>query len=153
MAVLDAGGALVWSDYQRHNARVSEVVGEMLDGVIARIGSTAEAALCVTGSVGMQVAERLHAPFVQEVVAATTWVRRCCPEARALIDIGGEDSKVVLLDGPTPDLRMNGNCAGGTGAFIDQMAALLGVTHAEMDQLAAQSTELHTIAARCGVFA
>ena len=152
MVVIDEQGTLVWHRYERHNARVKELLGEYLREV-AEIISDSEVQIAVTGSVGMATAEMLGAQFVQEVVAATTFVRQRYPEAKALIDIGGEDSKVVLLDGGCQTLRMNGNCAGGTGAFIDQMAQLLSATPTELNDLAMQSEHQYTIAARCGVFA
>ena len=92
--------------------------------------------LCVTGSVGMATADELRSEFVQEVVAATVFARNRYPEARALVDIGGEDAKVVFFNGQSTELRMNGNCAGGTGAFIDQMALLLGCDNQRMSELA-----------------
>ena len=92
-------------------------------------------------------------PFVQEVVAATNYVRREHPHTATMIDIGGEDAKVVFFqDGQATDLRMNGNCAGGTGAFIDQMAILLGVSIDELNELALRSNQVYSIASRCGVF-
>ena len=89
----------------------------------------------ITGSVGMGISEKCSLPFVQEVVAATNYVRREHPHTATMIDIGGEDAKVVFFqDGQATDLRMNGNCAGGTGAFIDQMAILLGVSIDELNE-------------------
>ena len=152
MVVVDAGGNMVWWRYERHNARVRELLRHYFTEV-GRIVGDAEVDICVTGSVGMQTAEMLQVPFVQEVVAASVYTRQRHPEARLLIDIGGEDSKVILLNGGRTDLRMNGNCAGGTGAFIDQMAVLLGLTHQQMNDLAGQSNHSYAIASRCGVFA
>ena len=107
----------------------------------------------MTGSVGMAVAEQLQAPFLQEVVAATEYARIAHPEAKCLIDIGGEDAKVVLFDKHNTQLRMNGNCAGGTGAFIDQMTVLMGVDNAKLDELALHASHIYPMASRCGVFA
>ena len=152
VVVTDQRGHVVWSRYERHNAQVRDVLYRSLCEAREAVAG-AQMTVGVTGSVGMQTAELLQAEFVQEVVAASEYVRQLHPDARAMIDIGGEDSKVVLLNGSRTDLRMNGNCAGGTGAFIDQMSALLGLTHDEMNRLALESTQLHTIAARCGVFA
>ena len=88
----------------------------------------------------MGISEKCSLPFVQEVVAATNYVRREHPHTATMIDIGGEDAKVVFFqDGQATDLRMNGNCAGGTGAFIDQMAILLGVSINELNELALRS--------------
>ena len=152
MVVVDDGKREVWSRYERHNARVKELLRHYFAEAAGVVGN-AEVSICITGSVGMQTAELLSVPFVQEVVAASVYVRERHREARLLIDIGGEDSKVILLDDGRADLRMNGNCAGGTGAFIDQMAVLLGLSHQQMNDLALQSTHQHVIASRCGVFA
>lgn len=153
MAVMDETDRLVFMRYERHNAQVNELVSSYFAQLRRQIGD-AEAALCVTGSVGMQTAEQLDAPFVQEVVAATVYAHARYPQAQALIDIGGEDAKVVFFNprGGT-ELRMNGNCAGGTGAFIDQMAVLLGVDNQQLNALALASEHVYPIAARCGVFA
>jgi predicted CoA-substrate-specific enzyme activase len=106
----------------------------------------------MTGSVGLGFSERLEIPFVQEVVAASNYIRHYHPEVLGMIDIGGEDAKMVFYSNGNPDLRMNGNCAGGTGAFIDQMAILLNITPSEMGELAEKSSQLYPIASRCGVF-
>ena len=107
----------------------------------------------VTGSVGMGFAERYAIPFVQEVVAAAKAIRKDYISTQSMIDIGGEDAKVVFFkDGKAMDLRMNGNCAGGTGAFIDQMAIILGVDVDELNRLALAAKQIYPIASRCGVF-
>ena len=148
--VLDGGGNVVFTSYERHNARVREALSSLLGRVATVAG---EAVVHLTGSVAMGVAERCGLPFVQEVVAATNYVRANHADVATMIDIGGEDAKVVFVDkGAVSDLRMNGNCAGGTGAFIDQMAILLGVTTAELDALAAKATRTWPVASRCGVF-
>ena len=152
MAVVDADGHLVFSRYERHNAQVAQRIHAFLTDLLAEQGNIS-LSLQVTGSVGMATAEHLKAPFMQEVVAATVFARQRHPEAKALVDIGGEDAKVVFFHGKSTELRMNGNCAGGTGAFIDQMAALLGCDNTHMSQLAMQATNLYPMAARCGVFA
>ena len=152
IVVLDASGQPVYSRYERHHARVGGLVASFLDEIAAQMGDIS-VRLCVTGSVGMSAAEQLEAEFVQEVVAATVFARSRYPEAKALIDIGGEDAKVVFFNGQHMELRMNGNCAGGTGAFLDQMAVLMGCDNRHMSDLAMASTHLYPIAARCGVFA
>lgn len=150
---IDEEGRMVFKAYEHHNARARELLVKLLKKIGEIAGLDGEVSLCLTGSVGMGVAERCSVKFVQEVVAATAAVRGSHPEARSMIDIGGEDAKVVFLSGgKATDLRMNGNCAGGTGAFIDQMAILLGVSAGELDTLAAQATTVHPIASRCGVF-
>lgn len=152
MVVIDAVDKMIYSRYERHNARAKEVVGNILRDVKERLGDV-KALLKVTGSVGMGMAEQLDVPFVQEVVAASKAVKASHPSVRSMIDIGGEDAKVVFFEnGEAKDLRMNGNCAGGTGAFIDQMAVILGVDVKDMDSLARESTQTYPIASRCGVF-
>ena len=153
IAVMDGEGKLVYSKYERHNARVSELVSRYFDEIQQQVGADAQVSLCVTGSVGMATAEQLGAEFVQEVVAASIYAKNAHPEAKALIDIGGEDAKVIFFHGGKMELRMNGNCAGGTGAFIDQMSVLMGVDNQKMSQLAMQATHVYPMAARCGVFA
>ena len=152
IAVIDDNNKLVYSRYERHNAKVVELVTGYFDEIAELLGNC-RLQLCVTGSVGMHTAELLNAEFVQEVVAATVFARKQYPQANALVDIGGEDAKVVFFDGKSMELRMNGNCAGGTGAFIDQMAVLMGCSNARMSELAEASTHLYPMAARCGVFA
>ena len=98
IAVIDDNGDIVYSKYERHNARVGELVARYFAG-IRQITGDAQVSICVTGSVGMGTAEQLHVEFVQEVVAATVYARNVHPEVRALIDIGGEDAKVVFFHG------------------------------------------------------
>lgn len=152
VAVLSPDDKLVYSRYERHNAKVKELVTNYFNEIKHKLGDI-KLRLCVTGSVGMSAAEELGAEFVQEVVAATVFARHRYPEAKALIDIGGEDAKVVFFNGQSTELRMNGNCAGGTGAFIDQMSVLMGCDNQHMNDLAMESTHIYPMAARCGVFA
>lgn len=152
IVVLDASDQIVYSQYKRHNAQVGALITEYFHDISKLVGSH-PVKVCVTGSVGMAVAEQLQAPFLQEVVAATEYARIAHPEAKCLIDIGGEDAKVVLFDKHNTQLRMNGNCAGGTGAFIDQMTVLMGVDNAKLDELALHASHIYPMASRCGVFA
>lgn len=148
----DGGGRVVFSRYERHGARISEKVGNMLTALRETVGDV-PVSLTVTGSIGMGLSERTGLPFIQEVVSATRYMQEQHPEITTMIDIGGEDAKVVFFrEGQSPDLRMNGNCAGGTGAFIDQMAILLDVSIDELNRLALQSERIYPIASRCGVF-
>ena len=143
---------ILYSKYVRHHARVKEAMLTCLEELETVVGDLV-VSVRMTGSIGMGVAEKYAIPFVQEVVAATRAIREAYPGVQSLIDIGGEDAKVVFFkDGEAKDLRMNGNCAGGTGAFIDQMAVILGVEVEELDGLAARSTKIYPIASRCGVF-
>ncbi|MBP5716557.1 MAG: 2-hydroxyglutaryl-CoA dehydratase, partial [Bacteroidales bacterium] len=160
MAVLDQQDNVIFTRYVRHMARARESVVASLremEGALANVHQLAPGSyavsLRITGSIGMGIAERCHLPFVQEVVAASKCIQHEYPEVQSMIDIGGEDAKVVFFrNGEAQDLRMNGNCAGGTGAFIDQMAIILGVTVDELNALAMQSTQVYPIASRCGVF-
>lgn len=152
IVVLDASNEIIFSQYKRHNAQVGALVAEYFKDICKLIGSH-PVKICVTGSVGMAIAEQLRAPFLQEVVAATEYARIAHPEAKCLIDIGGEDAKVVLFDKHNTQLRMNGNCAGGTGAFIDQMTVLMGVDNTRLNELALHANHFYPMASRCGVFA
>ena len=144
--------SVVLNIYQRHQAKVRECLHGCLRAIREQFGE-AELSVCLTGSVGMGIAERWSLPFVQEVVAATQYIRIYHPDVSTMIDIGGEDAKMVFFsEGHPSDLRMNGNCAGGTGAFIDQMAILLGVSPEELGALAESATQVYPIASRCGVF-
>lgn len=152
IAVIDNCDNLVFSRYERHNARVGELVCSFFDEILQKFGDI-DVNICITGSVGMSTAEQLHAEFIQEVVAAAVFAKNRYPEAKALVDIGGEDAKVVFFNGKNTELRMNGNCAGGTGAFLDQMSVLMGIDNNKMSQLAMQAERVYPMAARCGVFA
>ena len=143
--------------YRRHNAAPAQVGSEMLKEMLSFSSHlsplTSNLSIAITGSVGMGYASRLNVPFCQEVLAAAEVVKQLYPDVRMLVDIGGEDSKMIFFaPGRVPDMRMNGNCAGGTGAFIDQTATLLGVETYELNELAAQAEHIYPIASRCGVF-
>ena len=152
MIAIDKEGRIVYSKYERHNAKAKDVIILMLKE-LGTIVNNEDIAIRITGSVGMGLSEKYGIPFVQEVVAATKAVQNKYPHIASMIDIGGEDAKVVFFkDSEAVDLRMNGNCAGGTGAFIDQMAIILGVSVYEMNELAMNATHIYPIASRCGVF-
>ena len=141
------------SAYERHNANPVEAGKKLLATLLEGLEATQEIHLAITGSVGMGYAQRLGVPFHQEVLAASEVVKRLYPDVHTMVDIGGEDSKMVFFDpGRVPDMRMNGNCAGGTGAFIDQTATLLGIETSELNGLAAKAEHIYPIASRCGVF-
>ena len=138
--------------YERHQAKVQECLLAFFHQLKEQMGDVT-LSINITGSVGMGIAEKYSLPFVQEVVAAAQYIRQNHPGISSMIDIGGEDAKVVFFqNNQATDLRMNGNCAGGTGAFIDQMAILLGVSMDELNGLALRATRVHPIASRCGVF-
>lgn len=152
LVAIGTTGEMLFSKYIRHNARAKEVVCGILREVKSLLGDV-EARVKVTGSVGMGISEQTGIPFVQEVVAASKAVQANYPQIRSMIDIGGEDAKVVFFENAeAKDLRMNGNCAGGTGAFIDQMAVILGVNVENMNELAQNTCRIYPIASRCGVF-
>ena len=149
--VLDEDGRILFSEYMRHFSKIDERLGELLARVAERFpGEHMETAF--SGSAGMGLADGLDIPFVQEVYAERVAVRRLAPDTDAVIELGGEDAKLLFLTGGF-EMRMNGTCAGGTGAFIDQMAALMQLEIDEMNELAARREKLYTIASRCGVFA
>ena len=143
--------APVFAEYRRHNADVRGELTRLL-GEVARAYPGAVVRGAVTGSAGLSLATLMGLPFVQEVIAETETVRVCDPQADVIIELGGEDAKITYLH-PTPEQRMNGTCAGGTGAFIDQMAQLLHTDAAGLDDMASRYTTLYPIASRCGVFA
>ena len=153
LVLADGAGRLVFSRYQRHYARIMDTVSGFFSQVLADLGDGL-LQLSLTGSAGMGLSQELDLPFVQEVIATHEVVRHRYPEVRTVVDIGGEDSKMIFLspDRP-PDIRMNGSCAGGTGAFIDQLAALLNCTPGDLNDLASRHTGVYPIASRCGVFA
>ena len=149
--VLTENGRNIYQNYQRHYAQPREKLLEMLGEIRTVIGD-APFHVTLTGSAGMGLSTALGLPFVQEVFVVGELVRNTEPDTSAVIELGGEDAKIIFLKGGT-DERMNGTCAGGTGAFIDQMAVLLGVTPEELDALSLRATRLYPIASRCGVFA
>ena len=142
---------LVYSDYQRHRSQIIEKGREMLSKMMESIGDE-EVTISLSGSAGMGLAEAASIPFVQEVYATRTAAKTFIPETDTIIELGGEDAKILFLKHGL-EVRMNGTCAGGTGAFIDQMATLLGIGMEDMNELSEKSTEIYTIASRCGVFA
>ncbi|MBC8452680.1 MAG: CoA activase, partial [Spirochaetes bacterium] len=150
----DESGKILYGNYIRHNAEVFSTLLGILQEIEATHGAESNVSVLFTGTAGMGVAERTGMPFVQEVSASAEVVKRWMPEIRTFIDLGGEDAKIIFFDEMLrPDIRMNGNCAGGTGAFIDQMATLLHLPVEELSGAAEKSTTCYSIASRCGVFA
>ncbi len=149
--ILDEDGNIIRSRYERHFSKVRETVIKQLSD-IADEYSGCEFRLSITGSAGLGLANAAGLPFVQEVFGAFIAVKNSYPDADAVIELGGEDAKIIFLTGGV-EQRMNGSCAGGTGAFIDQMATLLGVTADELDRLSLNAEKVYPIASRCGVFA
>ncbi|HOI26304.1 MAG TPA: acyl-CoA dehydratase activase [Paludibacteraceae bacterium] len=152
LVITDNSGKILFSDYNRHHANIPLALSLSLEKAMSEFGDI-DVSIAVTGSAGMGLAERYNIPFVQEVVAATIVIDKKYPDVKTLVDIGGEDSKMIFFNqNRQADIRMNGNCAGGTGAFIDQMAAILGVTPSALGQLALNADTVYPIASRCGVF-
>ncbi len=149
-AVIDESGNILYKSYVRHFAKVKETVIEELEKVNALYPGKYR--VFITGSAGLGLSQRSRLPFVQEVQAAFTAIRKYYPDADAAIELGGEDAKIIFITGGT-EQRMNGSCAGGTGAFIDQMATLLNISVNEMDKLSLSAERVYPIASRCGVFA
>lgn len=159
VALDPADNSVLFTRYQRHNAHQADTVRQLLEeaaghfpGMRFRIG--------VCGSGGRPIAAALGACYVQEVVANAAAVRALYPEVRTAVELGGQDAKVIFFrydeaSGKlqTSDMRMNGSCAGGTGAFIDEIATLLNVPADEFEQLAARGKTVYSISGRCGVFA
>ncbi len=148
--VLDERENVIYHTYERHYSHIVEKSAELLRRVAERFGR--EAVFAVSGSAGMGMAESVDAPFVQEVFATRVAAERLTPGTDVIIELGGEDAKILFLTHGL-EVRMNGSCAGGTGAFIDQMATLLKMEAGEMDLAAQVAEKTYTIASRCGVFA
>ena len=149
--ITDTAKNIIYSRYQRHFSKVKETVTEQLE-LIREVYPDDDFTVCITGSAGLGLANSANLPFVQEVHAAFLAVKEKAPDADAVIELGGEDAKIIFLTGGV-EQRMNGSCAGGTGAFIDQMATLLGITADELDELSLNAQKVYPIASRCGVFA
>ncbi len=178
--VLSEENEILYSNYERHFSQISQKVYAMLSEVreflknknaksgdadieagkeictekcqAEQSGDDGLISVKISGSAGMGFAGEMDIPFVQEVYATRLAVKTLLPKTDTVIELGGEDAKILFVSG-TMEVRMNGSCAGGTGAFIDQMATLLAVTPTEMNELAYQSEKIYTIASRCGVFA
>ncbi|GHV04584.1 2-hydroxyglutaryl-CoA dehydratase [Clostridia bacterium] len=151
LVYIDDEGAIQYSRYERHHSAVRERAEELLRDALSQIGDVT-AAVALSGSAGLGVAKELNIPFVQEVFATKTACRQLLPGIDVAIELGGEDAKILFFTNGAEE-RMNGSCAGGTGAFIDQMASLLGLSLDELDSLSLSHKELYPIASRCGVFA
>lgn len=149
--VITENGKPIYGRYERHLSRVRDKLIGLVTDASEVIGER-EFTVAVSGSAGMGFAQAAGVQFVQEVFATAEVVKRLEPDTSCVIELGGEDAKVIFFDGGR-DERMNGTCAGGTGTFIDQMAVLLGMTVNEMDDISLEAKRLYPIASRCGVFA
>ena len=149
--VVEKAGKIIHECYQRHFSQVREKILELVENAYPFI-SNHKFRCALSGSAGLGIANATGIPFVQEVFATAETVKSFAPDTDVVIELGGEDAKIIFFKGGL-DERMNGSCAGGTGAFIDQMASLLDVTPDELDELSLKSERLYPIASRCGVFA
>ena len=136
--VLREGDTILLERYERHFSQVREKTAELLRLAKEIAGDKAVKA-AISGSAGLGLAEAAHIPFVQEVFATAQVVKLREPDTSCVIELGGEDAKIIFFKGGI-DERMNGSCAGGTGAFIDQMATLLNITVDELDKLSLNAT-------------
>lgn len=153
IVIVDSHSQIIYKSYKRHQANIQQTLVQELQEVDKQYGN-AVFDIHISGSAGMGIGERVGIPFVQEVVAAVEVVKNSYDESHTLIDLGGEDAKMVFFaEGKHPDIRMNGSCAGGTGAFIDQMASLMNVSLDELGKKALGFDKIYPIASRCGVFA
>ena len=141
--VLNDDNQIVYQSYERHFSQITEKMAELLRKIQAEVLNGAPAYLSVSGSAGMGIAQTCDLPFIQEVYATRVAMGKLIPDADVIIELGGEDAKILFLTGGT-EVRMNGSCAGGTGAFIDQMATLLHISLEEMNELAAQHEKIYT---------
>ena len=151
-AVVDEEGNIIWSTYERHQSKINLKLSGLVHEIRDKFPLDKEMIVAFSGSAGMGMAESLSVPFVQEVYATRTAVREREKDCDVVIELGGEDAKILFLTGGV-EVRMNGSCAGGTGAFIDQMAQLMGITPTVMNDMAHNSSRRYVIASRCGVFA
>lgn len=149
--VITEGDNILYKKYERHYSRVRHKTLEFLRGC-EEILRGCDLRVAVSGSAGLGLADAAGLLFVQEVYATFALVKEKVPDTDVVIELGGEDAKIIFLKGGV-DERMNGTCAGGTGAFIDQMATLLDVTPDELDELSLSHGKVYPIASRCGVFA
>ena len=149
--ILDTNKNIIHSRYERHYSDIRKTVAKILDSYYDEF-KFARVTVSITGSGGMAIASSLGIKFVQEVIAGTKAIEVFLPETDVAIELGGEDAKITYFQGGI-EQRMNGTCAGGTGSFIDQMAALLQTDATGLNNLAKNHKTIYPIAARCGVFA
>lgn len=151
IAILDEARKMLFSDYQRHFANIQETLSDLFQKAKDKLGNITVHPT-VTGSGGMIICEKMKIPFAQEVICVSTALTDYAPQTDVAIELGGEDAKIIYFSNGI-DQRMNGVCAGGTGAFIDQMASLLQTDASGLNEYAKGYKTIYPIAARCGVFA
>ena len=152
IAILDETHKILFSDYERHFANIQETLTDLLKKASDSLGDLSVHPM-ITGSGGLTLANHLEVPFTQEVIAVSTSLQEFAPKTDVAIELGGEDAKIIYFENGNIEQRMNGICAGGTGSFIDQMAALIQTDATGLNEYAKNYNSLYTIAARCGVFA
>ena len=151
--VIDENANVIYSTYERHYSKIAEMIEKVLTRLKNEVlNGEDEVELAFSGSAGMGIADSCGFPFYQEVYATRASTKHFYPNTDCIIELGGEDAKIIFMSNGV-EVRMNGSCAGGTGAFIDQMASLLNVDVTEIDDLAKKKEKIYTIASRCGVFA
>ncbi|AIO19137.1 R-phenyllactate dehydratase activator [Candidatus Izimaplasma bacterium HR1] len=150
--VINEDDKVLYKDYKRHKSSITASLITLLQGIQKEFNGN-NMFFNFTGSAGMLLATDLKVAFTQEVISATKAIRKQDRDIDVCIELGGEDAKIIFFDGNNVEQRMNGTCAGGTGAFIDQMATLLDVTSPELNELAKDYEKIYPIASRCGVFA
>ena len=151
IVVMDSNKNTIYKDYQRHFSDTKNTVCNVLENLLLKYPSNTYT-LALTGSGAMSAAKFLGVDFIQEVVSCKRAVEKYIPQTDVVIELGGEDAKIIYFDNSI-EQRMNGTCAGGTGAFLDQMASLLHTDTAGLNELAKGYQTIYPIASRCGVFA
>lgn len=151
LVVLDNKNELIYYEYKRHLSDIKSTMILLTKNAYKNLADI-PCKLCITGSGGLSVSKWLNINFEQELIACSKAIKKFCPETDVAIELGGEDAKIIYFKN-TIDQRMNGSCAGGTGAFIDQMAALLNTDAKGLNDLAKDCRLIYPIASRCGVFA
>lgn len=152
LVALDDKQTIIYKKYQRHHSKINETLIDLINDFIKETGIK-QANVNITGSAGLGLSNKFNLNFIQEVSCAYNAVKTLYDGVDVIIELGGEDAKLIFIDNGNIEQRMNGTCAGGTGAFIDQMAQLIKVDVSEMNELAKKATKIYDISSRCGVFA
>ena len=151
IVVMDSDLNTIYKNYQRHFSDTKNTLCQVLENLIKTFPENSYT-IALTGSGAMSASKFLGVEFIQEVVSCKRAVEKYIPQTDVVIELGGEDAKIIYFD-QSIEQRMNGTCAGGTGAFLDQMASLLHTDTAGLNELAKNYTTIYPIASRCGVFA
>lgn len=151
LVALNKNYKIIYSRYERHFADIKKTIQQLVNDAYKNFKDK-DVMIMTTGSGGLAVSQWLDITFIQEVISSTKAIEKYYPQTDVVIELGGEDAKITYLSGSI-EQRMNGTCAGGTGAFIDQMAALMEIDAAGLNELAEKHTTIYPIASRCGVFA